>query len=207
AYLRRGRYRVLLLDLLMPRMDGLNVLGALHEEPAVRPAVVVVLSALNQPSDVLVALDAGADDYVAKPVAPSDLIVRLRLWLRRVPAHAENALPGAAGAMPGEGPVVHAPTRWRGAGLQETVSIWLLGGFRVAVGSHILRESAWPVRKATSLLKLLALTPDHRLHREQVMDLLWPDLEPQAAANNHHKGLHLVARTLEPAGGAPPAVP
>jgi DNA-binding SARP family transcriptional activator len=201
AYLRRWRYRVLLLDLLMPRMDGLRVLRALHEEPSVRPSVVVVLSALNQPTDVLAALDAGADDYVAKPVALSDLIVRLRLWLRRVTAHAESALPGAVGVMTGEGPVVHASDRWPGAGVQETLSIWLLGGFRVAIGSHILRESAWPVRKATSLLKLLALTPDHRLHREQVMDLLWPDLEPQAAANNYHKVLHLVRRTLEVAVG------
>ena len=61
------------------------------------------------------------------------------------------------------------------------IRIKLLGGFRVRVGSQVIEEDRWRLRKATSLVKLLALSPGHRLHREQVMDLLWPDLDPKAA--------------------------
>jgi DNA-binding SARP family transcriptional activator/DNA-binding CsgD family transcriptional regulator len=48
------------------------------------------------------------------------------------------------------------------------------------------------------LLKLLALAPGHRLHREEVLDLLWPQLEPSAAANNLHGALHGLRHLLEP---------
>ena len=47
-------------------------------------------------------------------------------------------------------------------------------------------------------MKLLALSPAHRLHREQAMELLWPDLTPKAALNNLHYALHVARRTLEP---------
>ena len=81
--------------------------------------------------------------------------------------------------------------------------IRLLGRFEVSVGSRIIREDEWRLRKAASLVKLLALATDHRLHREQVMDLLWPDLMPGAAANNLHQALHVARRTLEPEVSAP----
>ena len=78
------------------------------------------------------------------------------------------------------------------------VRVWLLGGFEVSVGSRVIREDGWRLRKAASLVKLLALAPNHRLHREQIMDLLWQDLTPRAAANNLHQALHVARRTLEP---------
>jgi DNA-binding SARP family transcriptional activator len=74
----------------------------------------------------------------------------------------------------------------------------LLGGFRVSVGSRVIQEDSWRLRKAASLIKLLALAPGHRLHREQAMDLLWPDLDAGAAANNLHRALYSARRTLEP---------
>jgi DNA-binding SARP family transcriptional activator len=62
--------------------------------------------------------------------------------------------------------------------------VWMLGGFRISVGSKTVTESAWRLRKAASLVKVLALAPGHRLHREQAMDLLWPELGRASAANN-----------------------
>jgi DNA-binding SARP family transcriptional activator len=59
--------------------------------------------------------------------------------------------------------------------------LWLLGGFKVSVESGTIEGGAWRLRKAANLVKLLALSPSHRLHREQVMDTLWPDLGMQAA--------------------------
>jgi predicted ATPase/DNA-binding SARP family transcriptional activator/DNA-binding CsgD family transcriptional regulator len=79
----------------------------------------------------------------------------------------------------------------------EVIRIGLLGGFRVSVGSRAIEEGAWRLRKAASLVKLLALAPGHRLHRERVMDLLWPELGAKAASNNLRQVLHVVRRTFE----------
>jgi predicted ATPase/DNA-binding SARP family transcriptional activator/DNA-binding CsgD family transcriptional regulator len=91
-----------------------------------------------------------------------------------------------------------APPTPQGGGAPETLRLWLLGGFRVSVGSRIIGEQEWHLRKAGSLLKLLALAPSHRLHREQAMELLWPNLHQEAALNNLHYALHVARRTLEP---------
>jgi len=91
-----------------------------------------------------------------------------------------------------------SPPTPQGGGAPETLRIWLLGGFKVSVGSRSIGEQEWHLRKAVSLLKLLALAHGHRLHREQAMDLLWPDLEPKAALNNLNYALHVGRRTLEP---------
>jgi two-component SAPR family response regulator len=66
----------------------------------------------------------------------------------------------------------------------EVVRIGLLGGFRLSVGPRLIEEDRWRLRKARSLLKLLALAPGHRLHREQVMETLWPDSGMRKASNN-----------------------
>jgi len=84
----------------------------------------------------------------------------------------------------------------------EAVSVWLLGGFRVSVGNETIGESSWRLRKAASLVKLLALARDHQLHREQVMDLLWPDLGKRAASNNLRRVLHAARRVLDPTAGS-----
>src|SRR5215211_3421406 len=90
------------------------------------------------------------------------------------------------------------PPTLQGGGAPETLRLWLLGGFRVSVGSRNIGEEEWHLRKAGSLLKVLALAPGHRLHREQAMELLWPDLDPKAALNNLNYALHVARRTLEP---------
>ncbi|MDQ3863908.1 MAG: hypothetical protein M3317_10475, partial [Actinomycetota bacterium] len=74
----------------------------------------------------------------------------------------------------------------------------MLGRFEVSVGSRVIQEDGWRLRKAASVVKLLGLARDHSLHREQVMNLLWPDLGARAAANNLHQALHVARRTLEP---------
>src|SRR5829696_3503905 len=79
-----------------------------------------------------------------------------------------------------------------------TLRIRLLGGFSVWVGEGKVDESAWRFRKAASLIKLLALAPGHRLHRERAMDLLWPESGKKAASNNLRQTLHVARRTLHP---------
>ena len=78
---------------------------------------------------------------------------------------------------------------------------WLLGGFKVSVGPHTIEGGAWRLRKAATLVKLLALARGHRLRREQVMDLLWPDMDRNAASNNLRRTLHSARRALDPSAG------
>src|SRR5919205_3235284 len=80
----------------------------------------------------------------------------------------------------------------------QRLAIQLLGDFRVSVGSRTIAEGEWTLRKAKSLVKLLALAPRHRLHREHVIDQLWPDMDPEDGANNLHRVLHVARHILEP---------
>jgi DNA-binding SARP family transcriptional activator len=80
--------------------------------------------------------------------------------------------------------------------------IELLGGFRVRVGTQEVPAAVWRRSKAAALVKLLALAPGHRLLREQVMDVLWPELAPGAAAANLRKALHYARRAVGDADGA-----
>jgi predicted ATPase len=78
------------------------------------------------------------------------------------------------------------------------VTVTLLGGFAAAVDGTAVPDSAWRLKKARELVKLLALARAHRLHREQAMDVLWRDLAPAAAANNLHQAVHVARRALGP---------
>jgi DNA-binding SARP family transcriptional activator len=80
---------------------------------------------------------------------------------------------------------------------EGVLGIDLLGGFRVTVGDRAVADDAWRRRKPAALLKLLALAPGHRLHREQAMDTLWLDLEPAAAGANLRKALHHARSALD----------
>jgi predicted ATPase len=77
------------------------------------------------------------------------------------------------------------------------ISVVLLGGFAAAVDGSPVPETAWRLKKARELVKLLALAPGHRLHREQVMDVLWRDRAPAAAANNLHQAVYVARRALD----------
>jgi hypothetical protein len=83
----------------------------------------------------------------------------------------------------------------------EAVRIWLLGGFSVSVDSKTLRQEEGRPKKAATLVKLLALAPGHRMHREQAIDLLWPDSGKKAASNNLRQVLYGARRALDPASG------
>jgi DNA-binding SARP family transcriptional activator len=87
-------------------------------------------------------------------------------------------------------------------GEAKAVRIRMLGGFQLSVGDRILPQNTWRLRKAASLVKLLALAPGHRLHREQVMEALWPVRDKKAASNNLRRTLHSARRALDPAAGS-----
>jgi predicted ATPase/DNA-binding SARP family transcriptional activator len=90
--------------------------------------------------------------------------------------------------------------------MDNAVQIRLFGAFSVHVGQEVVAERAWRLRKAKSLVKLLALAPERRVHRERATELLWPERPPEAAANNFHQALYVARRALEAAGAEAAAV-
>lgn len=80
--------------------------------------------------------------------------------------------------------------------MATTCHVRLFGSFRVEVDERSIPASAWRHRRAAAVVKLLALAADHRLHREELMEGLWPDLAPEAAAGNLRKAIHFARRAL-----------
>lgn len=80
-YALTGVYDIILLDIMMPGMDGLQVLKQLRQKEISTP--VLILSAKSGLDDRVCGLDCGADDYLAKPFAVTELLARVRALLRR----------------------------------------------------------------------------------------------------------------------------
>lgn len=87
-YARSNPYDVLILDLMLPRIDGLAILRTIRREK--QPVRVLILTAKDELEDRVKGLDAGADDYLVKPFAFSELLARVRALVRR---HHEQADP------------------------------------------------------------------------------------------------------------------
>ncbi len=81
---RRERPDLVLSDIMMPRVDGLQLLSELKDDPRTRDTPVILLSAKAQNAEVQQGLDMGADDYVTKPFDPLDLIDRVNAVLAKV---------------------------------------------------------------------------------------------------------------------------
>ncbi len=82
----------------------------------------------------------------------------------------------------------------------EVLCISLLGEFSVALGENTVADDAWRLRKAKTLIKLLALAPERRLHAEQAAELLWPGRDPDSARNNLHQAIFAARRALDSIG-------
>src|SRR5437763_17188036 len=85
---------VVLLDIMMPKTSGFEVCKRLKAEPATRGVAVLMITALDQPSDVERAVEAGTDDFLTKPVNQTDLLRRIRALLasRRQSGELERTL-------------------------------------------------------------------------------------------------------------------
>ena len=81
ALARENEYDVLIVDRMLPRLDGLSLIGGLREQKIETP--VLILSALGQVDDRVKGLRAGGDDYLAKPYAFSELLARVEVLARR----------------------------------------------------------------------------------------------------------------------------
>jgi DNA-binding response OmpR family regulator len=81
---------LVLLDLLLPGLDGIEVCRRLKLDPATQNIPIIIVSAKGEESDIVLGLGVGADDYISKPFRPKELIARVRAVLRRVTRKADS---------------------------------------------------------------------------------------------------------------------
>jgi two-component system alkaline phosphatase synthesis response regulator PhoP len=74
---------LVVLDLMLPGMDGLSVCQQLKSDPITRDIPIIIVSAKGEESDVVIGLELGADDYLSKPFSPRELLARIKAVLRR----------------------------------------------------------------------------------------------------------------------------
>ena len=83
SYIRAHPVDVVILDLMLPGMSGLDVCQALRADHATAGVPVIMLTARTEEADRVKGLELGADDYVAKPFSPNELVARIRALVRR----------------------------------------------------------------------------------------------------------------------------
>jgi two-component system alkaline phosphatase synthesis response regulator PhoP len=96
---RAERPALMLLDLMLPELDGIDVLRALRGEAATRALPVIMLTARVEETDRLIGLELGADDYITKPFSPREVVARVRAVLRRVEGGYDSAAQIQAGEL------------------------------------------------------------------------------------------------------------
>ena len=140
----REDVHLILMDIMMPVMDGLTAMAQLRQTSNVP---VILLTAKSEDTDKVLGLNVGADDYITKPVKPKVLMSKIRALLRRVvPVAEESQARYSAGDL-----VIDRE------------------GYRVI---HQGREMVLP-RKEFELLALLASRPGRVFKREEIMDQVW----------------------------------
>jgi DNA-binding response OmpR family regulator len=138
---------VVVLDVLMPRVDGREVLRQLRQVGNWTP--VVLLTQVGESTERAMALDEGADDYLNKPFDPHELVARIRAVLRR--------------ARPGQPPLTSARRLASGDLSVDRLSR------RAYLGSAEVRLTP----KAAALLEYMMTHPDELLSRERLLDTVW----------------------------------
>ncbi len=81
---------LIILDLMMPGIDGLQICRALKKDPVLGEVPVIMFSAVNEEILKSQARDAGVNDYITKPIHPDELVSRIRMWLNKKLASQSN---------------------------------------------------------------------------------------------------------------------
>jgi DNA-binding response OmpR family regulator len=138
---------LIVLDILMPRLDGREVLRRLRREDNWTP--VILLTQVGESTERAMALEEGADDYLNKPFDPHELVARIRAVLRR--------------ARPGQRPLSSARRLACGDVTLDRQSR------RAYVDGRELRLTP----KAVALLEYMMTHPDELLSRDRLLDAVW----------------------------------
>lgn len=83
ALIKREIPDLVLLDLMLPGMDGVEICSTIKKDPQTQGALIIMVTAKGEESDIVLGLGVGADDYITKPFSPKELIARVKAVLRR----------------------------------------------------------------------------------------------------------------------------
>jgi DNA-binding response OmpR family regulator len=139
---------LVVLDLMLPGFDGIEVMRQVHERPGNRVAV-ILLTARGEENDRLIGLRHGADDYVVKPFSPAELVARVEAVMRRVSPPSEELEEAP--------PIEHGPLRVEPA----TRRVFLDG------------EELTLTQREFDLLAYLVERPGRVFSRDQLMEAVW----------------------------------
>jgi two-component system, OmpR family, phosphate regulon response regulator OmpR len=145
AALRNEGFDLVLLDVMMPGEDGLSIAKRLKNTHRIP---IIMISAQGEDVDRIVGLEVGADDYIAKPFNPRELLARIRAVLRRVQMGAAHGSPA---------------------------HVFRFGDFELDLGAHRLTRGGEPIALTSGEFELLAVLvkhPNRVLDRDRILDLL-----------------------------------
>jgi DNA-binding response OmpR family regulator len=148
--IRRERPDLVLLDLMLPGMDGLEICKVLKQDDSTKAIPIIMITAKSEESDVVVGLQLGADDYVTKPFSPKVVVARIKAAFRRGLKHEA---------------VIADPVRDFG-GLSID-----LPKYKVSVGS----ETVTLTTIEFAILEFLSRTPGRVYTRDQILDSVWKE--------------------------------
>jgi phosphate regulon transcriptional regulator PhoB len=146
--LERERPHLIVLDLMLPGLSGLEFCRRLRERPETALLPVLMLTARASEADRVVGLEMGADDYLTKPFSPRELVARVKAILRRMEMQSE-----VSGAEVYE----KGPLKIN----FSTYEVWVLG------------KSIKLTLKEFELLRFLAQNPNRVITRDQLLDRVW----------------------------------
>ncbi|RKS72776.1 DNA-binding response OmpR family regulator [Motilibacter peucedani] len=147
AAAREHRPDLVVLDVMLPGVDGIEVCRALRAEVATAATPVILLTALGQEDDRVLGLEVGADDYVTKPFSPRELVLRVESVLRRV-----RGGPVASAADVTSGGVVVSPSSRR---------------------VHVRGAEVSLTAREFDLLAFLVAHPGQAFKREELLERVW----------------------------------
>ncbi len=144
------RPHLILLDMMMPVMDGIQACRAIRQHPVLRDTLVVFLSALGEEERQLDGFDVGADDYLTKPIKIKLLVSRIQALLKRIPSASSADEPA------------ERPLRSDRIEIDDTSHTVRCGDRRIALP-----------RKEFALLKLFCSSPGALIPRETIYSKVW----------------------------------
>ncbi|MCQ2427068.1 MAG: response regulator transcription factor [Clostridia bacterium] len=170
AYAESGIYDVVILDVMLPGMNGFEVISALRKKKVSTP--VIMLTARSELGDKIRGLDSGADDYMTKPFEPGELLARIRVMTRRKGEIISDEL-------------VLSNTVYRASSNELFCS---------ETGKHLQLSN-----KESEMLKLLISNPGRIISKEELITKIW-GYDSEAGDNNVEAYISFLRKKLHHIG-------
>ena len=146
--IRKGKYGLLILDLMLPGIQGMELCRILRNDPKTSVLPIIMLTAKGEEVDKILGLEMGADDYMAKPFSPRELVARVKAVLRRSK----------------EKPV--------------SEKILKIGDLEIDRERYVVSVRTKPVKLSATEFKLLLFLAERKgkvFSRDQLLDAVWRD--------------------------------